>query len=532
MRRLRLAVVIPAAAGGLLAGMTPALAEPAAASPGTTVPARYTGQSLDWHACAKDELVDLPAETSIAGLDCATFHTPRDWEHPDERQDLTIAVSRLRSTGATTASVFTNPGGPGGPGRWFPAQFRDQHRVREHQEIIGIDTRGTGRSSNVTCGGAAGTGADRDPRDRDPRNLNLIVDSVRYAAESCRQAAGELGTFINTFQNVRDLDLLRALLGREKINWVGYSAGTWLGAHYAQQFPHRTGRFVLDSSTEFTGTWQQSFDWQPVAYERRWRQDFLPWMARYDGKYHFGTSGEAARQTYENVRYALTREPVEVNGAKLGATALDGYLIGALKSKLLFPRVADTLVEVKTLTDARSSARDKDDARAAVKAALAESKKPDRLPGLAAGSSDAMEATLITTLCGEGPWTGNRQSMIRQSQELIDRGVTLYNSVWMHVQNCAFWKAQPRPLPALTGEGVPPVLIVQSEHDPATPIEGARKAHAAFQNSRMLTVTGEGDHGVYALGGNKPVDRIVDDYLVDGVVPPDQSVPGLPLPTP
>ncbi|GAA1974794.1 alpha/beta hydrolase [Amycolatopsis minnesotensis] len=533
MRRLRLALVIPAAAGGLLAGMTPALADPTAASPDTTaVPDRYTGQALDWHACAKDELVDLPAEANIAGLDCATFHTPRDWERPDERQDLSIAVSRLRPTGTTTASVFTNPGGPGGPGRWFPAAFRDQNRVREHQEIIGIDTRGTGRSSNVTCGGTTGTGADLDPRDRDPRNLNLIVDSVRYAAESCRQAAGELGPLITTFQNVRDLDLLRTLLGREKINWVGYSAGTWLGAHYAQQFPHRTGRFVLDSSTEFTGTWQQSFSWQPFGYERRWRQDFLPWMARYDAKYHFGTSGEAARQTYENVRYALTREPVEVDGKKLGATVLDGYLIGALKSKQQFPKMADTLVQVKTLTDARSSVRAKEAARAAFTAALAESKKPSPLPALVADTSDAMAATLTTTLCGEGAWTGDRQSMIWQSQEYIDHGVTLYNSVWMHLQLCAFWKAQPRPLPVLTGKGVPPVVIVQSEHDPATPIEGARKAHAAFQNSRMLTVTGEGDHGVYALGGNKAVDRIVDDYLVDGVVPPDQSVPGLPLPTP
>ncbi|MFD9960177.1 alpha/beta hydrolase [Amycolatopsis sp. NPDC058986] len=531
--RLRLAVVIPAAVGGLLAGVTPATADPAAPSPDTTkIPARYTGQSLDWHACVKDELVDLPPGTDIAGLECATYRTPRDWERPNERQELTIAVSRLKSTGATTASVFTNPGGPGGPGRWFPAAFREQNRLREHQEIIGIDTRGTGRSTNVSCDGASGTGSDLDPRDRDPRNLDLIVDAVEYTANACRRAAGELGPLITTFQNVRDLDLLRALLGREKINWIGYSAGTWLGAHYAQQFPHRTGRFVLDSSTEFTGTWQSSFGWQPFAYERRWRQDFLPWMARYDAKYHFGTSGEAARQTYENVRYALTREPVEVNGARVGATTVDGYLIGALKSKSQFPAMADTLVRIKTLTDARTSAQEKDAARVALKTTLPESGKRGPLPSLAAVSSDAMVATLITTLCGEGTWRGSRQSLIRQSQEYIDRGVTLYNAVWMQAQVCAFWKNQPRPLPAMNGKGVPPVLIVQSEHDPATPIEGARKAHAAFRNSRMLTVTGEGDHGIYALGGNKAVDKIVDDYLVDGVVPPDQSVPGLPLPTP
>ncbi|WP_328605890.1 alpha/beta hydrolase [Amycolatopsis sp. NBC_00345] len=530
MRRLRFTLVVPLAVGGLLAGMTPALAGPAPLNT-TNIPGRYTGQSLGWHPCATGELTDLPPGTGIEGLECGAFRTPRDWDRPDERQDLTIAVSRLKATGATTASVLTNPGGPGGPGRWFPVALRGQDRLREHQEIIGIDTRGTGKSTNVTCDGAGSTGQDLDPRNRDPHNLNLIVDAVQYVASSCRQAAGELGSLISTFQNVRDLDLLRVLLGQEQVNWIGYSAGTWLGAHYAQQFPQRTGRFVLDSSTEFTTSWQNSFNLQPVAYERRWRQDFLPWIARYDAKYHFGTSGEAARQTYENLRYALTRGPIDVNGTRFGPTTLDNYLIGSLKAKSTFPQVADILVMAKTLTGNRASEQAKGDARTALKAALSEPKAPGPLRD-AADASDSMLATLLTTLCNDGPWTGDRQSLIRQSQQYIDRGVTLYNSAWMPLQVCAFWKSQPRPLPVVDGKGVPPVLMVQSEHDPATPIEGARKAHAAFANSRMVTVTGEGDHGIYALGGNKAVDKIVDDYLVDGVVPPDQSVPGLPLPVP
>ncbi|WP_409462677.1 alpha/beta hydrolase [Amycolatopsis sp. GA6-003] len=525
MRRLRLVVTSTAVVCGLLAAALPAAADTA------RVPARYTGQPLDWHACAPDELADLPPGTDIAGLECATYRTPRDWDRPGDGQDLTIAISRLKSTGTTTASVLTNPGGPGGPGRWFPVELRGQRKLREHQEIIGIDTRGTGRSTNVTCGGAASTGADLDPRDRDPRNLNQIVDATRYLATACHQAAGELGELISTFQNVRDLDLLRTLLGRDRINWIGYSAGTWLGAHYTQQFPRHTGRFVLDSATQFTGSWQQSFDYQPLGYERRWRQDFLPWLARSDAKYHFGASGEAARQTYESVRYALTREPVEVNGTKIGAVKLDSFLVGALKAKSQFPAIAAVLVQVKTLTDVRASAEAKQDARAKLGKTLSEAKKTGPM-GVAvqAGADDAMVSTLITTLCNDGPWKGDRQSLIRRSQEYLDRGITLHSSLWMGLQVCAFWPGQTRPRPVLDGKGVPPVVLVQSEHDPATPIEGARKAHAAFQNSRMLTVTGEGDHGIYGIGGNQAVDEVVDKYLVDGVVPRDQSLPGLPLP--
>ncbi|MGO1057446.1 alpha/beta hydrolase [Crossiella sp. CA198] len=521
-RRLRVAGVIPVVVGGLFAGLTPALAEPAAETLNSThIPARYAGQALGWHPCTTEELPGTPpGEAGL--LECATFATPRDWERLTEREDLTIAVSRLRATGVTTASVLTNPGGPGGPGRSLPLHFRGQDRLREHQEVIGIDSRGTGKSTNITCGGQSGPPPELDARNRDPRNLNLIVDAVRQAAKTCRQASGELGPLINTFQMTKDLDLLRVLLGRHKFNWIGYSAGTWLGAHYAQRFPNRVGRFVLDSATEFTASWQQSFDWQPPAFERRWRQDFLPWIARYDAKYHFGATGEAAWQTFEKVRAALARKPVEIGGVTIHPSLVDSLILGSLKAKSQFPTLAERLVQLRTLTEQDVPAQAKAEAAVSVK---------DAVDKVKAEAPDAMLATLWHTLCNDGPWTGDRESLIRRSQQQIDRGLSLYGAGWMGFQTCAFWPDRPRPLPKLDGKGVPPVLIVQAEHDGATAIEGARRARAAFQNSRLLTVTGEGDHGIYS-GGNAGVDKIVNAYLVDGVVPADQSVPGMPLPVP
>ncbi|OKJ89910.1 alpha/beta hydrolase [Amycolatopsis sp. CB00013] len=501
MKRLLAVGLLPVIVGGLLAG---------AGTASAGVPAHYTGQKLDWHPCAAEELVTLPPGTDIGGLECATFRTPRDWDRADERQDLTIAVSRLRSTGPSTASVLTNPGGPGGPGRWFPVTFRGQEKLREHQDIIGIDVRGAGKSTNVTCRGAADLIRQLDPRDRDPRNLNQILANAEHVARSCQSAGGELGPLITTHQTIRDFDLLRTLLGREKINWVGYSGGTWLGAHYAQQFPQRTGRFVLDSSTEFTTDWQKTFDRQPVGFERRWRQDFLPWMARYDAKYHFGTNGEEVRQTYERVRYALSRNPMDGNGPM----ELDTAIIYMLYKKATFPALAELLVKVR---DAMENPQAKAEAKAAVEAA--------------GDHPDAQDATFWNTLCGEGRFTGTRESLIRASQRNLDRGLLLAGGGTLNASVCLFWDKEPRPLPKMDGKGVPPVLIVHSEHDPATAIEGARKAHAGFANSRMLTVTGEGDHGLYA-DGNPKVDEIVDAYLVDGVVPADQSVPGMPLPVP
>lgn len=512
MRGRYFAIVIPAVVGSLLAGLTTASADPALNT--TNIPARYTGQALAWHLCADNEL-PAPRPPGTEELECATFSTPRDWDRPHERKDLTIAVSRLKSTARTTASVLTNPGGPGGEGRSLPVLFQGQTKLREHQEIIGIDPRGTGKSTNISCGGA--TFSDRDPRDRDPRNLDKILDTLADFARACQRTSGDLAGLIDTYQTIRDMDLLRVLLGRHKVNYVGYSAGTWLGAHYAQQFPQRTARFVLDSNVDFTAPWEKMRDWQPMGFERRWRQDFLPWIARYEAKYHFGGTAERARQNYESVRASLSREPLDIGGARFGPLDLDSAMMGMSYHKVLFPEMAATLAEVKRLIETDTA-----DDRGAVKAALSR---------VRAEAEDSLVAVLTAVTCNDGPWTGDRRSVIRKSQEFLDRGLTL-DAFWIDHQACVFWKNKKfRPLPTMDGKGVPPVLMVQSAHDPGTPIEGARNAHAMFENSRMLTVTDEGDHGVYSFG-NANVDKIVNAYLVDGVVPQDQSVPGMPLPVP
>lgn len=532
MRSIRYAVVIPALAGTLLAGNTVAFAAPAGQEPlnSTGIPSGYASQVLNWHTCTSDELSGQTPPAGAEGIECATYQTPRDWYHRGDDVDLTIAVSRLKATDNATASVLVNPGGPGAPGRTFPARLRNQTTLRANQEIVGFDGRGTGKSTNITCGGAIGTGSTLDPRDRTRPNLNLILDATKYAADSCQVKSGDLGPFINTDQTVHDLDLLRVLLGRQKVNWVGYSAGTWLGAHYAQEFPNRAEHFVLDSNTEFTTTWQKSFDWQPLGFERRFREDFLPWVAEYDSRYHFGTTGEAARQTYEEVRAALAKEPVDVDGAPLSANELDSYIASSLYSKKSFPGLADYLVNVRTLTQGTAPAEQQASAKLKVGAENADEKALGPQPLVVPSDyDDAYDASFWTIPCNEGPWYGNRQTTIQQSAQLGPK-YPLLGWGWL-IQPCIFWKNQPVRLPVLDGRGVPPVLMVQSTHDPATPIEGAQRAHQAFKGSRLITVTGEGDHGIYA-GGNAAVDKVVEDYLVDGIVPNDQSLPGMPLPVP
>ncbi|SHE59644.1 alpha/beta hydrolase [Streptoalloteichus hindustanus] len=528
MRRLLLATGVVAVLSALVTTAHPAVAAPAAPP---TVPERHLTQKIDWKPCFPGKLPDgLPPGSER--LECGSFTAPRNWNRPNDKIDIVVAVSRLRpAKGEPKGTVLTNPGGPGAPGRTLPLLFLQQNRAKllDAVEVVGVDPRGTGESSNVSCGGGANIGAELDPRDRSQGNLDLMLDSAALTARFCQTKSGELGRYVTTEQTVKDLDLLRRLLGREKVSYVGYSGGSWMGAYYATYFPNRVDRFVLDSNTEFTTTWQKSFSWQPLGFERRFREDFLPWAARHDAHYHLGTTGEDARQTYERLRARLAEQPADLGqGRTMTAVGLDEVIATSIYSKALFVGLAETLTRVRTVVEQPGT----DQARAAAAAVRESLDRLTRsaLPGVAPFPADAEAATSYSIRCNDTPTTGDRASLVQRS-EREGRKYPLIG--WWRISDpCVFWKRPDVHMPTPNGRNVPPVLMVQSVNDPATPLEGAKRAHEAFANSRLLTVTDEGDHGLYSTG-NACVDDVVEKYLVDGVVPDrDLSCTGTPLPEP
>lgn len=174
---------------------------------------------------------------------------------------------------------------------------------------------------------------------------------------------------------------------------------------------------------------------------------------------------------------------------------------------------------------------------AAASAAAAPAMEDDRaarIGGVASvgplAKADAFTATFHSITCNDTLWQGDRLTLMKESAEL---GAKYPLTGWSAIaQPCLSWKRPNLTMPTPTGKGVPPVLMVQSVNDPATPMEGASRAHNAFEGSRLLTVTGEGDHGVYA-SENPCVDDIVEAFIVDGAVPTgDLTCTGTALPKP
>ncbi|MCM2423411.1 alpha/beta fold hydrolase [Streptomyces sp. RKAG293] len=119
-------------------------------------------------------------------------------------------------------------------------------------------------------------------------------------AADCRRRSGDLARYITTDQTVRDMDLFRSLLGVRRITYYGPSYATMIGAYYATEFPQRVERVVLDSNIAFTGSWEAFMTGQPMSFQRRFEQDFLPWLALHDSVYHYGTTAAAAKAHWED----------------------------------------------------------------------------------------------------------------------------------------------------------------------------------------------------------------------------------------
>ena len=507
MRRLMAGAAVAAA---LLAVAPPVVAEPQAAPP------TYADQQVQWKPCFPEPLPPgLPPGSER--LECGTMTAPQDWQNPNQGKDITIAVTRLAPPGGPAGRVlFTNPGGPGGAGLEMPLVLLDQEKLVGSFDIYGIDVRGTGMSSTVSCGPQAPS-SPLDPKDRSELSVRAQLDAVEQFARDCQQHSGELGRYVTTEQTVADLDLLRQVEGHERISWFGVSGGTWLGAYYATYFPKAVDRFVLDSNTQFTGSWQDVFGWQPMAFERRWREDLRPWLAANDATYHLGATPEAVQTSVDELREQLKANPIpSPDGPPLDHNALDALQVYAMYSKAAFPKFGEALAGLG------AGAPNPGAVQALAEATVRET------PMQPTPRQESMAATLYSIRCNDNEFRGGPDQLVWNSGLQGALFPTYgYHSIF---QPCAYWDRPDVQLRKPTGEGVPPVLMLQSENDPATAAEGARIAHEQFRGSRLVTVTDEGDHGVYG-GGNACVDDLVESYLVDGVVPPrDVTCRGLPLP--
>ncbi|MFI9028913.1 alpha/beta fold hydrolase [Streptomyces sp. NPDC053560] len=489
---------------GLLCALAATAAALLPAAPAHAAAPRSSG--LHFGACP-DSVPDPPAPDRV---ECGELSVPLDHDRPEGRQ-IRIAVSRVPASGPADERrgvLLVNPGGPGGSGLPYAVTKRAKlpESVRRSYDVIGFDPRGTGHSAPADCGPMGGLfdAPGQDPVPRTPAAEHDYLDSLRRTADDCATGVGAALPHLSTTGTARDMDALRAALGERRIAYLGVSYGTYLGAAYAAQFPHRISRMVLDSVVG-PEDWYD-FDLRQSRALLRQRDTFFGWAAAHEKRFGLGGSATEVRAAYQRARDGLAAGPV----AGFGAAEFDRTVYRALGRTERWADLADGI-------------------RAYLRNRSVEGLRPaDPFGG---AESRTYEAANRTVKCADGPGPTPARVIadLRRMRRLDPQPVL----TGMEAPVCAYWHHRPAHRTALGSPAAPPVLLVASDHDPVTPIAGARAMQRRLPGSRLVTLHDDYSHGVFASRGNACVDGAAAAYLEAGTVPSADlhcTGPGLPTP--
>ncbi len=469
---------------------------------GATVAAARAAQAgIDWQNCAADWNLPQPVQ-------CGWVTVPVDYAKPYGKQ-IKLAVDRVGSTGTKgerQGALVYNPGGPGGSGLRFPTRVTGKNPVwantAKAYDFVGFDPRGVGHSAPISCVDpqefVKAPKADPVPRSEADKRAQRKL-AAEYA-EGCQERSGALLPHMTTPNTARDLDVIRAALGEKKINYLGVSYGTYLGAVYGTLFPGHVRRMVVDSvvNPSRDKIWYQANLDQDVAFEGRW-QDWQEWVAKNDAAYHLGDTRAEVQEQWLKLRATAEKSP-------LGGVVGPAELISFFQSAPYY----DSAWASTAAVFSRYVAGDTQ--------ALVDAAAPDLSDLAGNASAENGNAVYTAVECADAKWPADWRTWDRDNTRLHrDHPFMTWANAWMNLP-CATWPAKQRtPLNVKTGKGLPPVLIVQSERDAATPYEGAVELHQRFEGSRLITERDAGSHGVTGLV-NPCVNDRVDTYLLTGEV--------------
>ncbi|MEV8126446.1 alpha/beta hydrolase [Streptomyces sp. NPDC085944] len=474
-------------------------AGPTAAAP-SGVPKTLASQTLDWARCKGTD--DAPAPDG--DWRCATLKAPLDWSDPDgETIDLALIRSRA-SGGDRIGSLLFNFGGPGGSGVSMMPSYADTiSSLHERYDLVSWDPRGVAASEGVRCRSdeaiEAAESVDSTP-DTPSEEQAYLKDAAAFG-KGCEKAAGQLMEHVSTTDTARDMDLMRHVLGDEKMHYFGISYGTELGGVYAHLFPKHVGRVILDAVVDPSADTMGHAENQARGFQRA-LDDYLK---------STGQEPEQGSQKIADLLKRLDAEPLSTSspGRELTQTlALTGIVL-PLYSQSGWPALTSAL-----------EAAEKGDGSELL--ALADGYN-ERDPSGRYGTTTHSQRVISCLDDKQRPTVKETKKLLPKFEEVSPVFGAFLG--WDTAGWCHDWPvAGQHATPEVSAPGAAPILVVGNTGDPATPYEGARRMADELGEDVgvVLTLEGEG-HGAYGSGSDC-VDSTVDAYLLKGTVPKDGKV--------
>lgn len=494
------------------------VARPATADPVARV--TKTATHVSWSPCRY-------------GFQCATVRVPQDYDRPD---GVTVSLAVIRLPAAVPrqriGSLFINPGGPGGSVVDYIRQIAQfvPLQVRARFDIVGFDPRGIMRSTPLRCFDTLAAATSVLPPFPFPvtsREENAQQKADRALAGACASHGGPILDHMSTADVARDMDFLRQAVGDRKLNYVGFSYGSFLGQTYANLFPDRIRALVIDGVLDpvawTTGRGQEA---TTLPFSARLRSDVgsqqtlgeffrLCDAAGSDCKF----SGHA-RQRYAALAQRLRRHPIKIYDSA-GHTLLSTFTyadliaatLGALYTPVTWPDLAVFLADIEA--QAKTTGR----ALAAVRSGLGlDVASQEPYPNIVEGASGVACSDSINP---KPPTAWPRAAATAERED------GYFGRLWTWISDvCQPWPSsagQDRYLGPWTARTASPVLVVGNYFDPATRYQGAVTASRLLPRSRLLSYAGWG-HTAFLSQQNYCIDSNVTRYLLTTRIPPAGTV--------
>jgi pimeloyl-ACP methyl ester carboxylesterase len=450
--------------------------------------------------------------------ECGTIRLPLNYADP-ALGTVRIAVMRRRATSVRLGALLLNPGGPGTSAIDFLGEFVEDSRspLLDHFDLVAFDPRGVGYGTSLDCHETLQTLYAVDPSpDNEPEWQSAIAAAAKFAAD-CGAADGALLPHLGTLNVARDMDRVREALGEAKLDYFGFSYGTSIGARYAELFPDKVGRFVLDGAVDLGLSALDLALEQAKGFERALDR-YLAWCAGAAGRCAW-TAGADPRAAFLAIAAAVDAAPLptaptgdrplgpgEFNTAVIATFYIGELGFEPLTQGLDAAKAGDgrkllEYVDAYLRREADGSYPNREEANNAVNCL---DRKPMSVAEIrAAAARFASEAPIF----GLPALTG----------QLV----------------CAHWPVMGSDIVPPRAMGAPPLVVIGTVGDPATPYAWSQALAEDLASAVLLTALGDG-HTAYGRG-NACVDQAVHAFYFDGVVPPENgcgAAPRLRPPTP
>ncbi|WP_372337710.1 alpha/beta hydrolase [Streptomyces sp. MK5] len=464
----------------------------------------YYVQKLTWRDCG------------APGFQCATLKAPLDYADPSAG-DIRLAVARKKATGpgSRLGSLLVNPGGPGGSAIGYLQQFAGvgyPAEVRARYDLVAMDPRGVARSEPVECLDDRNmdtfTETDITPDDR--AETDALVGEFRKFAEGCGAHDPRLLRHVSTMEAARDMDVLRAVLGDRRLNYVGASYGTFLGATYAGLFPDRAGRLVLDGAMDPSLTARRLNLDQTAGFETAFQSFAKDCVRRSDCP--LGGPGTTPAQAGDHLAaffHKLDAHPIptgDPDGRRLVEALATTGVIAAMYDQAAWPQLRAAL----------TAAMQKNDGAGLLALSDTYYERDTR------GHYSNLIFANAAVNCLDLPPAFSGPAAVEEALPAFRKASPVFGQglAWASL-NCAYWPVKPAGEPhRIEAKGAPPIVVVGTTRDPATPYRWAQSLASQLSSARLLTFVADG-HTAYGRG-SRCIDSAIDTYLLHGT-PPTQG---------